>query len=67
MSKELLPHQQRVVDEQSELEVKIYKLSGFVKTKQYDLLPAREQTLLKTQLDLMNAYSNILGLRIGEF
>lgn len=68
MSKDCLPHKQRVVDEQTELEIKLKALRDFIKNNHVFLtLAASEQTLLKTQLDLMSAYSNVLGLRIAKF
>lgn len=68
MTKELLPHQQRVVDEQTELEVKLKGLREFIRLNPvFDTLPSEDKTLMKTQMDLMSAYSNILGLRIARF
>nr|UVX89040.1 MAG: hypothetical protein [Bacteriophage sp.] len=68
MTKELLPHQQRVVDEQTELEGKLKALREFIRLNRvFDTLPSEERTLLKTQMDLMSAYSNVLGLRIARF
>ena len=68
MSKELLPHQQRVVDEQTELEGKLKALREFIRNNPvFDTLPSEDRTLLKTQMDLMSAYSNVLGLRIARF
>lgn len=68
MTKELLPHQQRVVDEQAELEGKLKALREFIRLNPaFDTLPSEERTLLKTQMDLMSAYSNVLGLRIARF
>lgn len=68
MTKELLPHQQRVVDEQTELEVKLKGLREFIRNNPvFDTLPSEDKTLMKTQMDLMSAYSNVLGLRIARF
>lgn len=68
MTKELLPHQQRVVDEQTELEGKLKALREFIRLNRvFDTLLSEERTLLKTQMDLMSAYSNVLGLRIARF
>lgn len=61
------PHEQRVVDEQSELEGKLYKLSEFTKTSTFELLATEEKTLLRMQLEVMRTYSSILGLRIARF
>ena len=68
MSKELLPHQQRVVDEQTELEIKLKALREFIRLNPaFDTLPPEERVLLRAQMDVMAAYSNILGLRIAKF
>jgi hypothetical protein len=68
MTKELLPHQQRVVDEQTELEIKLKALRDFISGNPvFDTLPAEDRTLMKTQMDLMSAYSNVLSLRIARF
>ncbi|UOX39416.1 hypothetical protein [Klebsiella phage GADU21] len=61
------PHEQRVVDEQSELEGKLHKLSEFTKTSTFELLATEEKTLLRMQLEVMRTYSSILGLRIARF
>lgn len=65
---ELMPHQQRVVDEQTELEIKLKALRNFISNGSlYQTLPLVERTLLKTQMDLMSAYSNTLSMRIANF
>ncbi|QQV91678.1 hypothetical protein OXC43_gp87 [Klebsiella phage vB_KpP_FBKp27] len=61
------PHEQRVVDEQSELEGKLHKLSEFTKTSTFELLATEDKTLLRMQLEVMRTYSSILGLRITNF
>lgn len=61
------PHEQRVVDEQSELEGKLRKLNEFTKTSTFELLATEEKTLLRMQLEVMRTYSSILGLRIARF
>lgn len=61
------PHEQRVVDEQSELEGKLHKLNEFTKTSTFDLLASEDRTLLRMQLEVMRTYSSILGLRIARF
>lgn len=61
-------HEQRVVDEQTELEKKLKGLRDFIRLNPvFDTLPSGEKCLLKTQMDLMSAYSNVLGLRIAKF
>ena len=61
------PHEQRVVDEQSELEDKLRRLNDFTKTSTFDLLASEDRTLLRMQLEVMRTYSSILGLRIARF
>ena len=61
------PHQQRVVDEKSELDEKTGKLGEFFSTEIYESLPEDEQTDLGAQHRVMEAYSDILGRRIARF
>ena len=63
----MLPHQQRVVDEKNELDVKIEKLDIFIKTNPiFGQMELQDQQLLDEQLKHMNAYWNVLRQRIGE-
>ncbi len=62
------PHQQRVVDEKTELDDKMVKLFAFVNTNPvFDSLPKDEQIRLKCQLNIMGFYSEILKARIAAF
>lgn len=61
------PHQQRVVEEESELASKIDKLSTFVVGDIYKGLPTPEQVRLMKQLSHMNQYKDILVERIKAF
>lgn len=61
------PHQERVVAEKSELDVRIGKLSSFLGTTLYQSLPADEQDRLSRQFSLMRGYSDVLGERIDNF
>lgn len=62
------PHQQRVVDEQSELDIKIVALQNFIGTNvRFLTLDPREQNRMEHQLATMCAYSGILGQRIAAF
>lgn len=61
------PHEQRVVDEQVELERKLQKLGEFTKTSTFELLASEDKSLLRAQLEVMRTYSFILGLRIARF
>lgn len=67
MSKELQPHQQRVVDELHELSDKIQKLTVFTHGDIFRGLTPVDQGLLRTQLDTMKAYGNVLETRIARF
>jgi hypothetical protein len=59
--------QQRVVDEKTELDDKIGKLTAFVGGNIFVSLPDDERYRLSIQLQHMNGYSEILGQRIGAF
>lgn len=67
MSKELLPHQQRVVTELEELSSKIQKLTTFTTTPLFNELSASDRNLLSTQLSAMKTYGYVLELRIAKF
>lgn len=64
---QMLPHERRVVDEKNELDVRIEKLDIFIGSDTYLKLPNEEARRLDLQLDLMNAYSRVLGMRIEAF
>ena len=61
------PHQQRVVDEKIELDIKISKLRPFLGSERYLSLDIAEQERLVRQLYLMEEYSEVLGFRIVNF
>ncbi|NBM50700.1 MULTISPECIES: crAss001_48 related protein [Proteus] len=61
------PHQQRVVDEKSELDDKITKLTAFISGDIFKSLECRDQELLSQQLGHMRSYSETLSLRIERF
>lgn len=63
----MLPHQQRVVDEKSDLDAKIEKLITFLTTSVFDGLDNGEKSRLRIQLDAMGTYSTVLGERIAHF
>lgn len=64
----LQPHQQRVVDEKTELDAKATALSNFIGTSPiFETLDAAEQERLREQNDVMWHYSEILGARIAAF
>lgn len=62
-----LPHQQRVVDEKSELDEKLSKLDAFLRTDTFKSLRNEEQILLDRQATAMRIYSGNLGERIKLF
>jgi hypothetical protein len=65
---EMQPHQQRVVDEKTELNKKAKALSNFIGTSPvFEMLDPAEQERLKEQNDVMWQYSEILGARIAAF
>lgn len=66
-AKVLLPYQQRVVEEQVALDVKISFLNTFLEGEQFLTLPEIDQNLLIKQVNLMEEYSYILGERIKRF
>lgn len=61
------PHQQRVVDEKTELDTKHLALSKFFSTDIYKNLDIDEQDRLCRQYDIMEEYSDILAERIEAF
>ena len=62
------PHQQRVVDEKTELDKKATALRNFISISPiFRNLDAAEQERLKEQNDVMWRYSEILGARIAAF
>lgn len=66
--KKLEDFQQRVVDEQAELETKIKGLQSFIETSTlYLSLPLYEQKDMRDQLSTMEHYSVILIRRIRRF
>jgi len=62
------PHQQRVVNEKTELDTKSAALFEFVVHNSiFPTLDPTEQERLKKQHDVMGQYSDILGERIAAF
>lgn len=62
------PHQQRVVDEKSELDDKLGKLGVFIESSPiFAVLPDDERERLVRQKSCMGEYSEILGERIAAF
>lgn len=67
MSTELLPYQQRVVEELEDLKIKIENLTVFTTTRTFAELSASDRNLLSTQLSAMKTYGYVLELRIAKF
>lgn len=64
----LQPHQQRVVDEKTELDKKATALSEFIERSSiFETLTPMEKGLLKDQEYVMWYYSRILTTRISAF
>ena len=62
------PHQQRVLDEKQDLDLRIARLDEFMRRNPtFTTLDAPERDRLEIQLDLMRDYSGILGERIANF
>lgn len=65
--RDLLPHEQRVVEERYALNEKIMKLAEFVGGPAVKKVSVNDFVLLRMQLDVMERYSEILGQRIADF
>ena len=61
------PHQQRVVDEKTELDEKLSKLNAFWNNPIFAGLPEAERDRLHRQAVLMQQYSDVLAERIAVF
>ena len=64
----LPPHQQRVLDEKQDLDIRITKLDEFIQRNPlFGQLPETERARMKRQADVMFELSTILGERIEAF
>lgn len=61
------PHQERVVTEKRELDEKLEKLHGFFRSSTFVNVHSAEQSRLRIQSSIMEAYSTVLGERIAAF
>jgi hypothetical protein len=61
------PHEQRVVEEQKELQEKLVKLDDFMGSHTFTGLEAEDQKLLILQRDYMANYNEVLCARIERF
>ena len=64
---ELLPHQQRVVEEKAELDLKLEKLTIFLASDKLKLIDDDEALRLIKQSNIMKRYSDVLDQRIKAF
>jgi hypothetical protein len=64
---ELLPYQQRMIQEHSELNTKLISLSKFFESKPFIDLPDNEKSLLRKQYGYMQRYAKVLNERIMNF
>jgi len=63
----LTPYQQRVIVERNELQVKFHALAKFLTDGRADVIDPQERALLSIQYSAMNAYLQILDLRVVRF
>lgn len=64
----LQPYQQRVLTERDELRVKFTALGRWLTLEPTDArLPPEERALLSTQYSIMNAYLQLLEMRIARW
>lgn len=61
------PHEQRVIDEKTQLKDKLDKLLGFLQKGQLSSIDDKNWALLNEQYDAMNWYYTILVSRIELF
>lgn len=63
------PHQQRVVDELTELQGKIVKLDDFISSDKFDVIVTDkdERHRLIAQFGYMRSYASVLKERIDNF
>ena len=67
VEKIMLPHQQRVVDEKTDLDEKLTKLLAFFQTDMFKSLLEAERSRLRNQARFMDGYSAVLEERIAAF
>jgi hypothetical protein len=61
----LLPHQERVVAEQHELQERLTKLAQFIRSPAFTKVPQAEHVLLREQLAVQQELNRILLARIA--
>ena len=67
MPENLQPFQQRVVEENRELRVRLDNLNQFVQTEMFNQLPHVEKGRMLRQRSLMADYADVLDERIANF
>lgn len=67
MTKELLPYQQRVIEERAQLDERLHKLNTFLIAPNRPPISDEEYTRLEMQASAMTLYSHILRQRIEAF
>lgn len=63
----MAPHEQRVVNERNDLVEKTGKLDTFRQGDVFSELPYEDRKLLQAQRSAMQAYIDILDMRIARF
>lgn len=61
------PHELRVIEEKSDLDVRLAKLKAFLKTETCLNMPFDDRCLLVQQAMVMGQYAHILNARIERF
>jgi len=65
--KKLQPHEERVIFERHELEIKYKALDDFMGTETFNSLDPEDINLLYSQKKHMKNYIGVLNVRIGKF
>ena len=63
----MLPHQERVIEEEKDLREKFNKLGAFLYGYKYEQLLDHDKDLLRWQYRHMGAYLDVLAARIKRF
>lgn len=61
------PYQERVIEEKQGLDSRIERLTAFIYTHVFESLDDAEQSRMRIQLSIMQAYATVLGERIAHF
>lgn len=61
------PHEERVVAERADLELKIDRLRSFIRDSRFERVSRFNRFLLLSQLEVMSSYATILTERIRLF